>query len=359
MEQVFRYQVLGGMSGTSLDGLDLALCSFEHHPRAAVSWRFKIEAAQTIAYPPSLENELRNAHTLSGRDLIELDRRFGKFIGQSADAFLQLNAAGERPDLFVSHGHTIFHEPDKGFTFQLGSPAVVGVTAGCRVLGDLRSMDVTLGGQGAPLVPIGDHLLFSEYDACVNLGGFANLSLIRNEERIAWDVCPLNFVLNVYAPLAGSDLAYDKDGALARKGMVIDALFQQLERLEFYDSTSPKSLGREWVETHVVPLLSDEYEPSDILRTWVEHAASRIAADLSELQGAALFTGGGVHNTFLMERLQELCPLRVVIAEPLLADYKEALVFAFLGVRWLRKENNTLATVTGASSDVCGGLSTV
>lgn len=355
MEQVRRFTVLGGMSGTSLDGLDLALCRFEQVIDQGVSWRFQIEAAQTLPYPPSLENELRNAHDLQGHRLIELDRRYGRYLGEQAVAFLDLHAAGRKPDLFVVHGHTVFHAPESGYTYQLGSPAVVAVTGGCPVLADLRSSDLALGGQGAPLVPIGDRLLFSEFAACVNLGGFANLSMERSANRVAWDICPLNFVMNVIATRYNPTQSFDHEGAIARSGKVIEPLLNDLENLSFYQRSGPKSLGREWVQQFIVPMLKDSYEPQDILRTWVAHSVRRITSDLEGCNGSILFTGGGARNTFLMEQLEQVLGDRQVLGDPLLIDYKEALVFALLGALYLTRSNNVLASVTGAASDHCAG----
>lgn len=355
MEQVRSFTVLGGMSGTSLDGLDLALCRFEQVIGERVTWRYQIEAAQTLPYPPSLENELRNAHDLPGHALIDLDRRYSRYLGEQARAFLDLHAAGRTPDLFVAHGHTVFHAPEQGYTYQLGVPSVVAVTGGCRVLADLRSSDLALGGQGAPLVPIGDRLLFSNYAACVNLGGFANLSMEQNGKRVAWDICPLNFVMNVFATRSDAAYRYDPDGSIARSGEVIHPLLEDLEKLPYYQAPGPKSLSREWVQTHVVPLLKDDYAPHHILRTWIEHSVQRITNDLSNCTGPILFTGGGAHNAYLIERLKHELGSRVTLGNKLLIDFKEALVFAFLGALYLTHSNNVLSSVTGAAQDHCAG----
>lgn len=356
MEQVRSFTVLGCMSGTSLDGLDLALCRFEHRIGQTVSWRHEILAAHTVHYPLSLEDDLRNAHEFTGLNLLKLDRRFAAFLGEQAAAFLAMNDAGHSPDLLVSHGHTIYHAPHQGLTYQLGTPSVVAVHSGCRVLGDLRSADVALGGQGAPLVPMGDRFLFGDYAACVNLGGFANVSLERHGKRVAWDICPVNFVLNVLAVAAGSEHAYDDRGELAQQGEVIEPLLARLEALSHYHQPGPKSLGREWVEHEVIPLLKDQYDPLDLLRTWVEHVALRVSNDLGSVDGKVLFTGGGIHNDFLLERIAYHSDFDLVVANSLLADFKEALVFAFLGALWLNGDNNVLASVTGARCDHRAGV---
>lgn len=355
MEQVNSFTVLGGMSGTSLDGLDLALCRFEQTIDKRVSWRYQILAAQTLPYPPSLENDLRHAHELTGHSLIELDRRYAKFLGEQASAFLDLHAAGQAPDLFVVHGHTVFHAPEAGYTFQLGSPSVIAVTGGCPVLSELRSADIALGGQGAPLVPIGDRMLFSDYAACVNLGGFANLSMENNGARIAWDICPLNFVMNPLAEKHNETHSFDPEGSIARSGEVIPELLDALEQLDYYAKSGPKSLGREWVQQFITPLVKANYAPANILRTWVEHSARRITRDLRSCQGPILFTGGGAKNAYLMELIHAKLGDRMIIGDPLLVDFKEAMVFAFLGALYLTKSNNVLASVTGAARDHCAG----
>lgn len=355
MEQVNSYTVLGAMSGTSLDGLDLALCQFEQVIDQRIEWRYRIRAAQTLSYPPSLENELRNAHDLSGEALIELDRRYGRFLGEQARSFLELHASGITPDLIVAHGHTVFHAPKHGYTYQLGSASVIAVTGGFKVLSDLRSADIALGGQGAPLVPVGDRALFSDYSACVNLGGFANLSMERDGQRVAWDICPLNFVMNVIATRHDPSLDFDPDGQIAESGQVIAPLLHELEKLPYYAQPGPKSLGREWVQKYIVPLIDESYAPRDILRTWIEHSVQRIAHDLSECKGQILVTGGGAKNRFLVRQLKNKLGDQITPGDPLLIDFKEALIFAFLGALYLSQTNNVLASVTGATRDHCAG----
>lgn len=349
MEPTRVYTVLGGMSGTSLDGLDLALCRFEHRPNETVSWRYEMRAAETLDYPSTWCEQLAGAQHLGGEALTELDRRYGRFLGEAARAFLERNHL-PTPDLYVSHGHTVFHAPERGFTLQIGSVAEVSAAAGCAVLGDLRSGDLALGGQGAPLVPMGDRLLFGEYTACVNLGGFANLSLEQNGRRVAWDVCAANGVLNLLARRADERLDCDRDGELAQSGQVIPTLLDRLEALPFYRKAGPKSLGREFTEAEILPLL-DGSAPHDLLRTYTEHIALRICADLNSVRGKVLFTGGGTHNRFLLERISTHATFEVVKPDRTLIDFKEALVFAFLGALWLNGDNNVLSSVTGARHD--------
>ncbi len=355
MEPTRVYTVLGGMSGTSLDGLDLALCRFEHHPHRPVSWRYTLLAAQTRRFTAQWHHELSTAHALSAVELTALDRRFGRFLGAAAVDFVRTRGFAP-PDLYVSHGQTIFHAPHQGFTLQIGAVPEVSAAAGCAVLGDLRSGDVALGGQGAPLVPIGDRMLFGEYTACVNLGGFANLSLEQNGRRVAWDVCAANGVLNLLARRADERLDCERDGELAQNGRIIPTLLDQLEALPFYLKSGPRSLGREFTEAEVLPLLDAVHTPHDLLRTYTEHIALRLCADLNRHGGKVLFTGGGTHNAFLLERIRAHARFEVIKPDDKLIDFKEAIVFAFLGALWLNGDNNVLSSVTGAAHDHRSGV---
>lgn len=355
MEPTGVYTVLGGMSGTSLDGLDLALCRFEHRRHETVSWHFEVLAAETLTYTPEWQQRLANAPHLSGLELTALDRSFGRFLGHQGVQFIERHRL-PKPDLYVSHGHTVFHAPERGFTLQIGAVHEVSAAAGCAVLGDLRSGDLALGGQGAPLVPIGDRLLFGAYAACVNIGGFANLSLERNGRRVAWDVCAANGVLNLLALRADERLQYDKNGALAKSGSIVEPLLHHLEGLAYYQRQSPKSLGREFTEAEILPLLEARYAPADLLRTYTEHIALRVCADLCEVSGKVLFTGGGTHNGFLLERISAHATFEVVKPNDRLIDFKEAIVFAFLGALWLNGDHNVLSSVTGAQRDHRSGI---
>ncbi len=337
------------MSGTSLDGLDLALCTFEKKD----SWSFRIEKAETIDFDPDLEMVLRSAHELDGLALTRLDRQFAHFTAEAVDGFLQGLKQEELPELIVSHGQTVFHSPDEGFTLQIGSPAVIAALTGIPTLGDLRSTDMALGGQGAPLVPVGDALLFGDYRASLNLGGFANVSVAQDGRRTAWDVCPGNYVLNALSRERG--YPFDKDGALARKGEVSAKLLRKLEALDYYKKAGPKSLGREWAEAQVMPLLDVELAPEDKLATFTLHVAKRLAWALRTVKGPTLVTGGGARNSYLIELLEKE-GVELKVPDMQLIDYKEALIFGFLGVLYLRDEPNIWAEVTGASRDSVAGV---
>lgn len=341
-----NFRVLGAMSGTSLDGLDLVLVHFEQNE----SWSFKIEKGTTIPYTPDWKSRLSNAPHLSGLELKRLDLDFAQFCATEMKGFLQ----GDEVDFIASHGHTVFHEPHNMLTHQIGDVSTIAAITGVDVLADFRSKDVALGGQGAPLVPVGDELLFHQYDACVNLGGFANVSLQKQGVRVAWDVCPANIVLN--ACIAEIGELYDDQGKLAASGEVLPTLLEELERLPFYEQPAPKSLGREWVEEHITPILEIRGDLKDVLATFVEHVARRVASDLSQVKGQVLFTGGGVHNDYLMKRISELATFTVERPENQLIEFKEALVFAFLGVLWKVNAPNCLSQVTGAKEDHISGV---
>ena len=342
------YTAIGLMSGSSLDGLDLALVKFieegEHYD-------FQILAAETLPYPDFWKAQLSEAFHKRPEDLLHLDKDYGKYLGEQVLAFAKKHNA--KPDFVASHGHTIFHKPEQHYTLQIGDGQELAKACGFTVINDFRSEDVGKGGQGAPLVPIGDKLLFSDYDICLNIGGIANVSYDEDGRRIAYDLCIANQALNYLAQMTGLD--YDRDGDLARSGEVNMDLLKRLNRHPFYGQMPPKSLGREFFEENQKSLLKD-LPIEDMLATFVEHIALQIALGISHLpKGKILVTGGGARNKFLMERLQARTSHKVVIPEKQIIDYKEALVFAFLGLLRLEGKTNILASVTGAESDSCSG----
>ena len=352
MTQQDKYQVLGIMSGTSLDGLDIAQCTFEHKNG---KWKHSIERAITYSYSQEWKDKLARAENLSGFDLMLLHNEFGTFIGNQVNTFLK--GGKEAIDFIASHGHTIFHQPHRGLTLQIGNGACISATTGISVICDFRTMDVGLGGQGAPLVPIGDKLLFSDYDYCLNLGGFANISY-DNEPgiRIAHDICPVNIVINHLVRERG--LSHDPDGTIARNGVVDNALLQELNNLEFYKTKGPKSLGKEWVLQEVLPIIyRNDLQLEDKLRTFYEHIVCQINNCFSHKSGEKiLITGGGAHNIFLLELFKIGFKCEIFVPGDLLIDFKEALIFALLGVLRFRSEVNCLSSVTVAKFDNIGGL---
>lgn len=339
---------LGIMSGTSLDGIDIALCRFsQFHDK----WNYEIVDAETISYPPVWIEKLREAPNMKAEPFLMLHDEYGRYTGKLITEFLR---GKEVPLLIASHGHTIFHQPDKKFTFQLGNGASIAATTQLTTVSDFRSFDVALGGQGAPLVPTGDQLLFSEFGYCLNIGGFANISFDQDGVRIASDVCPANIVLNELALQKG--FAYDQDGRLGASGTISDSLLQQLNNLDFYRQKWPKSLGREWVDTQIMPLLSDSgLSIEDQAATFYEHIAFQISAIISN-NGRLLATGGGSKNQFLINQLKLKTSCQVVLPDEKLIDFKEALIFALLGVLAYNGHINVRASVTGSRQDHIGGV---
>ena len=246
-----NYHVLGLMSGTSLDGLDLAHCSFSKNEVG--KWHYRILSATTVSYGDAIKTKLKSLPNLSALELLKAHHWFGDMCGVEATNFLHQHSV--KVDFIASHGHTVFHHPSDGYTLQIGSGANIHAKTGLPVVCDFRTVDVALGGQGAPLVPVGDKLLFHDFTFCLNLGGIANISFQEQNKRIAFDICPVNIVLNAFAEKFNSAFAYDANGDIARSGVVIDTLLQALNNLKYYQQHYPKSLGKEWVDANIFPLL--------------------------------------------------------------------------------------------------------
>src|SRR5690606_25007003 len=322
------------MSGTSLDGIDLAEIIYNF---SESKWNFEIITAETVPYSSFWKDELREAINYSEEKLERLDFKYTEKLSEEILKFIKKHNIPEI-DAVCSHGHTILHQPEKGFTYQIGNLPKISKMLGQTVVCDFRVQDVELGGQGAPLVPIGDRLLFPEYDYCLNLGGFANCSFEKNGERIAFDICPVNIVLNKYAEKLGKD--FDENGRLAASGKVDESLLNKLNSLSFYAEKPPKSLGLAWVKNHIFSLLDASGIPSeDILRTFTEHIAIQLASNFTDASTplsnhastplsnhrSVLITGGGAYNSFLIERLKGLASVEVIIPSPEIVEYKEAL----------------------------------
>jgi anhydro-N-acetylmuramic acid kinase len=413
------------MSGTSLDGLDIAYCTFW---KKGNSWNYRIIQAETIPYTEHWRNRLSNVERGSAFEFVATDIEYGHLLGRLTREFMDRYQI--RPDFIASHGHTVFHQPEVKLTAQIGRGSAIAAETGCPVVCDFRSLDVALGGQGAPLVPMGDRSLFADYEYCLNLGGFANVSFEKDGNRSAFDICPVNIVLNAIAVKLGEH--YDRDGLFARQGTILPGLLKALNTLSFYSQPPPKSLGKEWVNAHIWPLMNDfvpgvDFNNSltlsslssltstipanklyDLLATWCEHAAYQISRAISgrlpELtQGTGnltlststpaplllkekgtgdevintgmkladkssgklivdripvnklLVTGGGAFNGYLVERIRHHTGWEIIIPDKDTINYKEALIFGFLGVLRWRNEVNCLRSVTGAVSDNSGG----
>lgn len=345
------FHALGLMSGTSLDGLDICHASFQKDGLG--QWQFKILNASTFPYTEVWENRLLNATQLSAEELYELNSEYGFYLGEKANEFIKEYSL-KNIDLIASHGHTVFHQPQKRFTVQIGDGRAIKLLTNLPVVYDFRSQDVLMGGNGAPLVPIGDELLFSEYDACLNIGGFSNISFKENGHRIAFDICPVNIVLNHFAKKVGKD--FDENGNLARTGKVDHALLSKLNSLPFYQEKPPKSLGMEWVAENILPHLENE-NFIDVLATFTEHAAIQVAEVLNRnaIQ-KIVFTGGGTYNTYFLERIKTKTETQIIVPEEEIINFKEALIFAFMGVLRVNNEINILSSATGSSENHCSGI---
>jgi anhydro-N-acetylmuramic acid kinase len=346
-----NYNVIGVMSGTSLDGVDLAHIKFEIKNNI---WSYKIDECDTISYTNEIISKLKNGINFSTTELSDLNIEYTNLLGNIISDFITKNNISNI-DAVCSHGHTILHQPQNGFTLQIGNLPEIAKIVQQKVVCDFRVQDVKFGGQGAPLVPIGDKILFSEFDCCLNLGGFSNISFEENNQRIAFDISPVNTVLNFYANTFG--LEYDDKGEISASGNLNSELFKELNQLDFYSKSFPKSLGFEFVKETVLPIIeSYTISTEDKMRTFTEHIAFQIGQILKSKSRKLLVSGGGVYNDFLIDRMKAHLPtIEIIIPDEKTIKFKEALIFALLGVLKLQNEINVLASVTGAKQDHSSG----
>ena len=349
-----NYRVVGVMSGTSLDGLDLALADFSLKNE---QWSFETIKACTIGYPKRLSRQLAISTQLNAGQLVELDIELGLFIGE---AIVQHFEKEEQIDFIASHGHTIFHQPQKGISLQIGEAKAIHKTTNIPVISDFRSLDVALGGNGAPLVPIGDQLLFSEYDCFLNLGGIANCTLYKEDKMLAYDIMPFNMALNHLSQKLG--LAYDEGGKISKEGNLSAMIEDQLLTIDYYQRPHPKSLGFEDFEEHWLPIIEAASCPTkDLMHTYVSHAAKTISDELNRIANGSsklLVTGGGAYHKFFIELLSQEFNGELIVPSSEIVEFKEAIVFGFLGVLRHRNQTNCLKTVTGAVRDSSSGVLT-
>ena len=341
---------IGLMSGTSVDGLDVCCATFSIKDG---KWSFHIDCARGYDYPADLKKKLgKDVQNMSAYEFVAFHSEYGRFLGQRVNDFMAEFKV--KPDIIASHGSTVFHEPGKRIMYQIGDGAAIAAETGIPTVSDFRRLDIMLGGQGAPLVPVGDNLLFGQYDYCLNIGGFSNISWRDGDKRIAFDISPVNYVINRFCRSIGLEM--DRDGVIASRGTVHQPLLDALNALDYYSKTWPKSLGREWVEANVFPLLdASGLTLEDLLRTYYEHCAQQLAR-VTKPGRSLLVTGGGAYNKFLIERMRELSGCNIVVPEPAIIEFKEALIFAFLGVLYMFDQPSCLRSVTGASRDNIGGM---
>ena len=351
------YEVIGVMSGTSVDGLDLAFCRFEHKGNI---WKYSIPHSKNIPYSKDWQEKLLNIISKPAEKILITDVEFGEYIADQINLFITEFKLD--PILIASHGHTVFHQPANKISLQIGNGFSINAETGITTITDFRQLDVILGGQGAPLVPLGDQMLFPEYNVCLNIGGFSNISYESNDRRLACDIGPANIVLNRLSRNLG--LKYDDRGTVARSGDLIEELFKKLNSIEYYKRPSPKSLSLEWVNKNFMPLLDGYKNTADILNTLTRHISYQIINSILQIsfnknrEIKVLVTGGGAYNEYLMELIRQKGGDRITFEIPdhVLVDFKESLIFAFLGLLRFKGEINTLKSVTGSREDSMGGI---
>ncbi len=355
------YRVIGLMSGSSLDGLDVVYCQFA---KQNDEWQFKVLETEVIPFSEEWIARLKEQVSTSAIKFCETDAQLGHYLGECVNKFIDKNSLQSKVDLVASHGHTIFHFPGKKFTTQIGDGSAIAAKTKLPVVCNFRTADVALGGQGTPIVPIGDKLLFSNYLFCLNMGGIANISCKTQHDIVAFDICSANQTLNLIANKLGRE--FDNNGALAQSGKLNEQLFHELNELAFYKLTYPKSLDNSFTRNTVFPLFEKFHLPDvDLLRTYTEHIAAQISSHINTIVNREkveisiaqmLVTGGGAFNSFLMERIKSHVSVAVVVPEAKLVKFKEALVMALMGVLRTRNEVNVLSSVTGAKKNSCGGV---
>ena len=336
------------MSGTSLDGIDIAYIHFEKKEK----WIFKVKNAKTYNYSTEWFEKLKTSVSLSKIDLDKLDNDYTLLLSKQVLRFIEEFSINDI-DAVCSHGHTVFHDPNNNYTYQIGNLPGISKEIGYKVICNFREQDIKYGGQGAPLVPVGEKYLFSEYDSCINLGGFSNISKTIDGKLIAYDICPVNTVLNFLSKKMNLD--FDKDGEISKNGKLIKDLYAKLNKLDYYNNNYPKSLGIEWVNSNIIPLL-EQYSNQivDLLYTYSCHIAEQVSKNTIN-ETNVLVTGGGAKNKFLIDLINNKLNNKVIIPDTTLIDFKESIIFGFLGVLKMLNINNCYSSVTGSSIDHCSG----
>ena len=345
--------VIGLMSGTSLDGLDCCYAEFSH---SKGRFYFSNMIAHTYPYDDEQKNFLRAAFHGNSDQLKQTDQEFGRYLSEKVKHFIGQHHLENKVSLISSHGHTVFHEPAKGLTVQIGNGDLMNALTGIPVINDFRIKDVQLGGQGAPLVPVGDHYLFNQYEACLNLGGFSNISLIHQCKRIAFDIAPCNLPLNIVCEKY-LNIPFDQGGSIAAGGKCYQPLLHKLNAIPYYQQQPPKSLGYEWLKHEFMPVVEEFPLPvEDLLNTLSQHIENQISRVLNENKiNEVLVTGGGAYNTHLINMLKK-SSCKITLPDHAIIDFKEALIFGFLGFLNLHDSINTFKSVTGAKEDSMGGI---
>jgi anhydro-N-acetylmuramic acid kinase len=344
--------ILGAMSGSSLDGLDLAICSFTDQSI------FTIHNSTTIELPLDLRTKLKNFSTLNAFQIADLDAYFALFSAHSIRDFTNNWIGGI--SLVVSHGHTLYHNPANAVSWQIGNGGIIAAVTGIDTLCDLRVQDVALGGQGAPLAALVDLNLFKDYTGLLNLGGIANITINQSNTVYSWDISPCNQVFNHLAQKEGKE--FDKGGSIARSGKILMELIHKWQENTYFSQMPPKSMDNTWVKENYIKEIDKIDQPVKILMaSFAEFVAIQLSKDLKSLDlnpGKILVTGGGAFNAHFISRLKvHLSPLNwvVEVAEESLINYKEAMLMAYMGHRYINKKTNTISTATGAEKDLISG----
>ena len=344
-----NYFVIGVMSGTSIDGVDLVYMNFFYEE----SWKFEIINSKTYVYNNEWQVALNRIVENNIESVKQIDQNYTRLLSEYILQFINEYNIG-KIDFVSSHGHTAFHDPSNSLTYQLGNLSELSNYLGLKVICDFRTQDVQFGGQGAPLVPVGEKYLFSDYKTLINLGGFANITKMSTNNIIAYDICPVNIVFNHLSNLIQQK--YDDKGKIAASGKLNLDLFRHLQSLEYYKLKSPKSLGVEWVNDIIFPILSEysRLSVTDLLHTFSNHFAEQISDNI-DTNSKVLITGGGAYNDYLIQRIEDLTDCKIDIPDSNIIEYKEALIFGFLGVLRDLNINNCYSSVTGAKKDHCSG----
>lgn len=356
------YRVLGLLSGSSLDGADLAVCSFSVDPLTPtklLSWN--IHLARTIPYPQEWITRFKNLPGASARDLVLADTELGHYYGVLINQLLKEHSI--TVDLISSHGHTIFHFPELKTTTQIGDGAAIVSETGIDTVTQLRSVDVAFAGEGAPLAPLGDRYLYPGYTYYLNLGGIANVTAYQDEKIIAFDICPCNQIFNALAETIGQD--FDRDGAIAASGNLNHPLLARLQDDDYLIKPYPKSLDNTWSQEHQVKqAIQWDARLEDKMNTAVEFVALEIAKACRQLtqpesstERPTLFcTGGGALNAHLISRIAFHCPeIELVLPSRKIIEFKEVSFIALAGLFRCLRVPNLYASVTGAPSDTING----
>ncbi len=344
------YNVIGLMSGTSLDGVDIVYVNF----KLDKYWKYEIINSKTYKYKKKWNILLKDISQKKINFIEKININYTRLLSKYIKDFIN-EFSIENIDFISSHGHTALHQPSNSLTYQIGNLPILAKYINQKVVCDFRVQDVKLGGQGAPLVPVGEEYLFPKYNTLINLGGFANITRINKDNLIAYDICPINIVFNYLS--RKMEYEYDDRGYIASTGNINDDLYSHLQRLNYYKQKPPKSLGVEWVNSQIHTILKNfQYTPiKDLMNTFSNHFAFQIAKNIGE-QDQVLITGGGAYNDYLINRIKKLTNSKLTIPDPNIIEYKEALIFSFLGLLRVLEINNCYSSVTGAKKDHCSGI---